>query len=137
VKLRRVRPAEALAGLGGATLLVALFLPWSATEPRCLQPPCEALTADGWESLRFIDVILAATAALGLSLPVLSATNEKPDAPIAATAIACLAAVVGGLLVLFRLIDPVGDERRGGLYLALAAVSLLAASAWWAMSAES
>ena len=123
MKLTRIRPAEALAGLAGVALLVALFLPWSAN-------------VDGWESLRFIDLILATAGTLGLSIPVLAAANEKPDAPIAATAIACLAAVVGALLVLFRLLDPVGDERRSGLYLALASVSLLAAFSWWAMSAE-
>ncbi|HKG36387.1 MAG TPA: hypothetical protein VKA89_08130 [Solirubrobacterales bacterium] len=126
--LRRIRLAEAVAGIAGATLLASLFLPWFSSGGPSL---------DGWESLSLIDLMVAIAGLLGLALPVVSATNVKPDLPIATTATAALAGVLASLLVLYRALDPAGDERRAGLFVALAGAALLTGGAWRAMSAES
>ena len=125
--LRRIRPAEALAGLAGAALLASLFLPWFSSD---------GSEVAGWESLRLLDVITALVAVLGISLPLLSAGQEKPDLPIVATTGVCLAAIVEFLLLAYRLLDPVGDGREIGPFVALLAAAGLFAATWWAMSLE-
>jgi hypothetical protein len=128
VDVGRIRPGEAVAGVAGAALLVSLFLPWFSSG---------GFSLDGWESLSFTDLMVAVAGLLGLGLPLVSAANAKPDLPIITTATAGLAGVLALLLVLYRVLDPVGDERRGGLFLALAGAALLSAAAWRAMSSES
>jgi hypothetical protein len=120
----RIRPGELAAGACGLLLLVALFVPWF-----------ERATA--WEAFTVVDFLLATVAAAAVALPVISASNSKPDAPISAAALTALGGIVASILVLYRLLDPLGDgSRRAGLYLGAAAALGIAATAWRAMSDE-
>jgi hypothetical protein len=76
-------------------------------------------------------------AAAGVAIPLISASNAKSDAPITATAITALGAIIATALVLFRVLDPVeGGSREPGLYLGLVACAGLSAAAWRAMADE-
>jgi hypothetical protein len=124
MRLRRVSPAEALTGICGVGLLIALFVPWFDG-------------ADAWEAFTVIDLLLAPVGATAAALPVISASNAKPDAPITATAFTALGGVVATLLVLLRLLDPPGPaSREVGLYLGLLAALGVAAAAWKGMADE-
>ena len=124
MRLSRVRPGEAMAGLFGLLLLVSLFVPWFED-------------ADAWEALTVVDLLLATTAAMAIALPVISASNAKTDAPISASALTALAGFIASVLVLYRLLDPVGDgSRRIGLYLALIASLGITVAVGRAMSDE-
>jgi uncharacterized membrane protein len=125
--LRRIRAAEAIAGLAGAVLLASLFLPWFSSDGAELA---------GWESFGVVDLITAGVAVLGISLPLISAGHEKTDLPIVATTAVCLAAIVEVVLLAYRLFEPVGDGREAGPFVALVAAAALAATTWWAMSLE-
>jgi hypothetical protein len=124
MRFGRVSPPEALTGICGAGLLVDLFFPWFDE-------------VDAWGAFAIIDLMLAAVGAAAAALPLISASNSKPDAPITATAFVALGGVVAVLLVLLRLLDPPGSASRElGLYLGLLAALGVAAAAWRSMADE-
>src|SRR4051812_4316198 len=94
--LRRVRVWEWLTGVAGLVLLVSLFLPWYGVE---------GSSATGWESLSVIDVVLAAVALAGMSVPVVAGTQRTPAVPQALTQLIVPIALVGAVLALIRLLD--------------------------------
>jgi hypothetical protein len=124
MRLSRVRPAEALTGVFGLTLLVALFVPWFEG-------------ANAWEAFTVTDFLLALVAATAIALPVICASNEKTDAPITAAVWTVIGGGIASVVVLYRLLDPVGDgSRRIGLCLGVIASIGIAAASWRAMSDE-
>jgi hypothetical protein len=124
MRLSRVRSPELLTGVCGLALLVDLFLPWFGA-------------AAAWEAFTVLDLLLALVGAAAVALPVIYASNAKPDAPITATALTVLGGGLATLLVVFRLLDPVGEGgREVGLYLGLLASAGLTAAAWRAMADE-
>ena len=67
-----------------------------------------------------------------------AAASEKTDVPIVVSALTALAGAVGLLIVLYRVLDPVGTAGRDyGLLVALAASLLVLAGGWRAMIPES
>jgi uncharacterized membrane protein len=124
MRLSRVSPPELVAGLCGLGLLIALFVPWFDGD-------------DAWQALTVIDLLLALVGAAAAALPLIAASNAKPDAPITATALTTLGGIVATLLVLFRLLDPPGTASRDvGLYLGMLAALGVAAAAWRSMADE-
>ena len=122
---RRLRAGEWITALGGALLLVALFLPWYSG-------------ASGWESLTVIDVVLALIALAALGLVPLTAAQPVPALPLAADALLALAGKVALVLVIIRISSlPEGVDGRGaGIWLALAASAVVIAGGWIAMRDE-
>jgi hypothetical protein len=127
--LRRLRSGEWVASASGALLLVSLFLPWYGIDG-------ESLSA--WESLAVIDVVLALVAALGIALPLVTASQRVPAVPIALAALVTLVGVLGLVLVLARLAAlPEGaDGREWAIWLALAGVAGVTAGAALGMRDE-
>src|SRR3954453_5726820 len=124
MRLTRIRPAEVLTGVCGLVLLIALFLPWFED-------------ADAWEAFTVVDFLLALIAAAAIALPGICASNVKTDAPITASSLTVIGAVVASILVLYRLLDPVGDgSRKIGLYLGAIASLGIAVASWRAVSDE-
>ena len=122
--LRRLRAGEWAAAASGAVLLVSLFLPWYGSGD-------DTLTA--WQSLAFIDVLLAIAALSGLALPVVTATQRVPAVPIALSAFVTIAGMLAVVLVVTRIASlPDGaDGREWGVWLALAgAFGVLAGGAF-------
>ena len=116
-----------MAGGAGAVLLVSLFLPWY-----------DPGDVTGWQAFALIDLLLAVLAAAALALLPVTAWQRTPSVAIAYEALLTLAAMVGVLIVLLRVIDlPAGaDQRSAGLWLALAAAAGLVAAGLVAMRDE-
>ncbi|HEX6023544.1 MAG TPA: hypothetical protein VFZ00_16250 [Solirubrobacter sp.] len=123
----RLRPGELVAGLGGAILLVSLWLPWFSVDGR---------DHAAWEAMTVIDVLLALTAALALVVPIVAATARGPAAPIGLEVIASVVCAITILLVAYRLIDHPGSLQYGA-WLALVGAALAWSGSWLAMAAES
>jgi hypothetical protein len=105
---RRPGPGELLAGASGLLLLLAMFLPWfgvdaSLTLPGAADPiTVEGRGLDAWETFGAIDMVLAASAVLALTLAATSFFVAPP--PVLAAAAGALAALAA-LLIVYRLID--------------------------------
>jgi hypothetical protein len=124
--LRRLRAGEWMTGLGGAVLLVALFLPWydeGAADPT------------GWEAFAVTDVILALIAMAALLVPVVTAQQRTPAVPLAMEALVALAGLLALILVLFRVLNLPGDAggRELGVWLGLLGAFVVFAGASIAM----
>jgi hypothetical protein len=122
--LRRLRTGEWIAALAGFLMLGSLFLPWYGTPD-----------ASGWEAMAVNDVVLAAIAVFAVATLVVTASQPVPSLPIALDALLSLAALVGLVLVLVRVVSlPEGaDTREVGLWLGLAAMIGINAGGWIAM----
>ena len=122
--LRRIRGNELVAGAGGLLLLASLFMPWFDGR-------------SAWGSLAVADILLCLVAAVAVWLLLAAAAREKTDVPIVVSALTALAGAIGLLIVLYRLLDPVGTAGRDyGLLVALAASLLVVAGGWRAMIPE-
>lgn len=124
--LRRLRAGEWIAGLGGAALLVSLFLPWYGGAARGLT------TVTGWQSLAVLDVLLALAALGALALPVVTAAQRVPAVPIALASLVTMEGLLAAALVLVRVgfVPGEADGREWGLWLGLAgALAILAGGA--------
>ena len=123
--LRRLRAGEWITALGGAALLVALFLQWYES-------------ATGWKSLTVADIPLAAIAVFALALLPITATHRVPALPLVLDALVALAGKVGLVIVLIRMVSP-PDGFEGldvGIWLALAASVAIVVGGWLAMHDE-
>jgi hypothetical protein len=112
--LRRLRAGEWIVAASGATLLLALLLPWYELDG--------GATATGWEGLAVVDAVLAVIAAAAVALPLVTATQRVPAVPIALDALVTLAGLVAAVLVLVRTLDLPGGaaDREWALWLGLA-----------------
>jgi multidrug transporter EmrE-like cation transporter len=140
----RVRTGELLAGASGVALFIIMFLPWFGL-PGVAEEALEQLggvevgdtTANAWESFDFIDLVLLLAVIAGIGLAVLAAAQSSVQLPVAASAIAAGLGILGTLLVLYRIIDPVEEaSRKYGLFLGLIAVVGIAVGGWLAMQEE-
>jgi hypothetical protein len=120
--VRRLRAGEWITGLGGALLLVALFLPWYDEG---------AVSPTGWQSFTVIDVVLAAVGLAALLVPVITAQQRAPAVPLAMEALVDLAGLVALVLVLIRVVNLPGDAsaRAAGLWVGLVATVVIVAGA--------
>jgi hypothetical protein len=140
--LRRLRAGEWITALGGAALLVALFLPWYGAEIAAFvgEPgsPVQRPTLSGWESFAILDVILAVVGLAAVMLLVVTATQRSPALPIARDSLVCLGGLVALVLVLVRTANLPGDAdgRELGLWLGLASALVLTVGAAIAMRDE-
>jgi hypothetical protein len=126
--LRRLRPAEWMIGGWGLLLLVALFVPWYGAGGAeggwtMYAPLASGGNATGWESLGVLDVVLAAIALAAIAVPFVAGAYRVPAVPLALESLLALVALVGSLLVLFRLIDlpDWAGDRELGVWAALVA----------------
>ena len=113
-----MRRAEPVAGVGGALLLIALFLPWYGLQD------IAAVHVNAWQAFSITDVLLALIALPAIAVPIVSRTAEGPAKPIDAAVIASATGRLAVLLVAYKLLNPPGPnelvELRYGGWLALA-----------------
>lgn len=96
---RRVGRGAAIAGVSGLVLLVALFLPWYGVDA-----PGVDRSADAWQTLKLIDLVLLVVALLAVGWVAALATGAlAPNAP-AAVAVAAVGLLAVALIV-FRIVD--------------------------------
>ena len=128
---RRLRAGEGLAGGGGLALGASAFLPWYAAG---------SATTSAWEAFGLIDLVLALTGLLGVTLAVLAATRRSPAAPVAAGVVLIALSAVAILLATYRLLDQPGPDEavdvRLGAYLGLGCLLAVAAGAWRSVADE-
>ena len=147
----RLRPADLLAGIGGAVLLGSLFLHWYGLDAGALVPfehDNEAASFVGsqipditaWQAFSITDILLAAVAALALALPLVTAVARGPAKPVAFGVIASAVGPFAILLVLYRIVNQPGSNEavavRSGAWIGLAGAVLLTVGAWLALADE-
>ena len=114
--LRRLRAGEAILGVSGAVLLVALFLAWYDGR-------------SAWEALGVLDVVLAFVAVNALAVPVVTASYRVPALPLAHQSLTTIVSLCALFLVLARAanIPDWASGRDAGLWLALVAALVMVA----------
>jgi len=129
-----------LAGAGGVLLAVTMFLPWFGK----VNPYCTPLTGyscgrnfDAWKAFGFTDLVLFAAAIAGVGMAVLASASSKTDALITSASMTVPVALVATLLVLYRVLEPVGKlDTRYGLFLGLGACAAVTYGSWRAVRNE-
>jgi hypothetical protein len=145
----RLRTGELVAGVSGIALFIFMFLPWFGFDlggaasdiAENLGVNVEVDVPDAnfnaWESFDFIDLVLFLTALVAVGLAVATAMSATPNLPVAASAITAGLGILATALVIYRVIDPVGDaDRKVGLFLGLIAAAGVAVGGWMAMQEE-
>jgi hypothetical protein len=128
---------DQIAAASGIALLIVMFLPWYGVDVN-VGPLSASESANAWEALSFIDILLFLIALVAIGVPVAKSMGSLPeDVPGALLVLA--AGGLGVLLVLFRLIDlPTPDlsapgvdfGRKIGIFLGLVATAGIAYGGW-------
>ena len=124
---RSLTRGELIGALGGAALLVATFLPWYSAGG-------ESVSA--WEAFSVTDIVLAAAAAVGLSVAACVLGRISVSYPVAGSATTTLFGAVAVVLIVVRAASPPGGgspARDVGLWLALAAAIALTCGGYLGM----
>lgn len=110
------------AGVGGALLLLSLFLPWSGLQGEKLS---------GWESLSLFDLFIAITGLCGLVAALTGGRFGFFRRDLSFNAMTDIfGVVIGSLLLWFVVADYPGDSgREPGVYLALVGAWIVATGA--------
>lgn len=131
---------DIIAAAAGFVLLIALFLPWYGAEAQ-FGGVSISESANAWQTMSFIDILLFLVAAIAIAVPVARATGSLPadvPGPVLVVAVGAL----GVLLVLFRLVDipapdlpevadgTFGFGREPGVFVALIAAAGIAYGGW-------
>ena len=148
----RLRTGEMIAGIAGIALLIIMFLPWFGVDLGIGEQLDQAqdlgfdvpdvqdsVNFNAWESFGFIDIILFLTAIAAVGMATASAMARTVALPVAASAITTALGFLATVLVIYRLIDPIGEggvDRKYGLFLGLIAAAAVAYGGWRAMQEE-
>jgi ABC-type xylose transport system permease subunit len=129
VDLRKLRNGDWIALAGGVALIVSLFLPWYGAGGE---------TANGWQSLTVIDVVLCICALFGIAQWFFTAQQPTPAVPLGAAGLSAWTGLLAILLTVIRLIDAPADGLgvEYGVYVALIASIALFAGAWRSLGDE-
>lgn len=135
----RLRRGEQIAGASGLALLLIMFIfSWFSYD---LGPFGDA-GLNAFESFGLIDIILLLAALAGIALAIIALSQTEVNLPVATSAIATGLAILGVLLIIFRIISPpdfdtgVDADRAIGVFLGLLATAGIAAGGWMAMQEE-
>jgi len=130
VDLRRLRTGEKLAGGGGIALAAVTFLPWYAASA--------SLTA--WEAFSVLDLALALTAGMGVTVAALAVTRASPALPVSLSVVLVALALIVLAVTVYRLLDQPGDNSevavRTGAYLGAGCLALITFGAWRSVADE-
>lgn len=121
---RRLRIGEWLTGVGGAALLVTLFLDWFGGR-------------SAWQAFSVADGLLALAAAMALATAAMAAAHNAPAVSLALASLVALVGLAATIVVVVRAIAPPDDlARAAGLWAGLASCALTTAGAFLAMRDE-
>jgi hypothetical protein len=143
----RLRTGELVAAVSGLALLIIMFLPWfgfdfgggEALEDLGVNVSVPEVSEDfnAWESFDFIDLVLFVTAVVAIGLGVATAMSQTVNLPVATSAITAGLGILATVLVIYRILDPVGEaDRKYGLFLGLIAAIGVAVGGWMSMQEE-
>jgi hypothetical protein len=143
--LRRLRPAEWVAGGSAALLLVALLaLPWYGPEragTRAASTAGVVGDSTGWQTLTSTRWLVAVTVATALALVYFQATRRAPAVPVSLSVVLTVLGWLTVLALIYRvLIAPPGPDDligpRVGAYLGLASALGVACGGYASMRTE-
>jgi hypothetical protein len=128
----RAGRGELIAGVCGALLFVFMFFTWYGVG-----------TVDtglnAWQAFDLIDLVLLLAVLVSVGTAVMAAASSGVNLPVAGSALTAGIGVLATVLVLYRLINPPGDqdvEREIGAWLGLLACAGIAIGGWLAMQEE-
>jgi hypothetical protein len=128
---------DQIAAVSGIALFIVMFLPWYGVDVN-VGPISASESANAWEALSFIDILLFLIALVAVGVPAAKAAGSLPD-DVPGALLVLAAGAFGVLLVLFRLIDlPTPDisaagvdfGRKIGIFLGLVATAGIAYGGW-------
>ena len=139
MELSRLRTADLVAGVGGAALLIVMFLDWYSVRVFGLGVNAE-VGVNAWQAFSIIDVILALTALSGIGVAVLTASRRSPALPVAAGVITTTLGALATLLVFYRILNQPGPneflEVKFGAFLGFLSVLAVAVGGFRAIRDE-
>jgi hypothetical protein len=131
---------DQIAAVSGIALLIFMFLPWYGVDANAGAVTISE-SANAWETLSFIDILLFLIALVAIGVPVAKATDSLP-ADVPGAVLVAGAGALGVLLILFRIVDlPTPDlnvpgidfGRKLGIFLGLIAAGGITYGGWRAM----
>jgi hypothetical protein len=136
VDTSKLSVGDQIAVVSGIVLIIALFLPWYGVDVN-IGPVSASQSANAWEALSLIDILLLLVGVIAVGVPVAKAMGSFPD-EVSAPVLVLGAGAVGLVLVLFRLIDlPTPDlgggvdfGRKWGIFVGLLATAGVAYGGW-------
>jgi hypothetical protein len=137
VDTSKLSVGDQVAAVSGIVLLIALFLPWYGVDVS-VGGFSASESANAWEALDFVDILLFLIAIVAVGVPVAKAAGSLP-AEVPGPLVVLVAGGLGVLLVLYRLIDlPTPDvggagidfSRKFGIFLGLVAAVGVAYGGW-------
>lgn len=143
-------PADLIAGIAGLVLLVSLFLPWfglSETAQEALRQAEEVteqfdgeplerpdVTESAWEAFTLVRWVLLVTALVGIRAGVTALLRPEGRSALGATAVTAGLGILSTLIVLYRVLNPIGESgREWGLFVGLIGALGVAVGAWLAL----
>lgn len=120
--------------VSGLAIVVSLFLTWYHVGVAGASPD----SVSGWTAFSVTDIVLALLGVAGVATAVVVARSPTAAPGIAYESLVLLAALVGLVLGLVRLLDPPGSylHARGGAWLGVLALLALVVSTLVAMRDE-
>ena len=94
-----MRAGELVGAIGGLGLLVAGFLPWYSAG---------GVDATAWQAFSVTDILLAAAAAVALSVAICVLFRISVSYPVAGSSVATGFGFVAAVLIVIRVINPPG-----------------------------
>jgi len=137
VDTSKLSVGDQIAAVSGIVLLIALFLPWYGVDVS-IGGFSASESANAWEALDLVDILLFLIALVAIGVPVAKATGSLPD-DVPGAMIVLAAGGLAVLLVVFRLIDlPTPDleaegvdfSRKFGIFLGLIAAVGVTYGGW-------
>ena len=122
-----MRPGELVGAIGGLGLLVAGFLPWYSAGGE---------DATAWQAFSVTDIVLAATAVMGLSVAICVLFRISVSYPVAGSSVAAGFGAVAVILIVIRMINPPGSgdvSLEFGAWLGLASAAAVAIGGYLGM----
>lgn len=123
----RLRQGEQIAAAGAIVLFIVMFFDWFGGD---------GFGASAWESFKYITSILSITIAITL-LVVAFRASARSLGDIPASTLVTLLGALSTILILYRILDPIGEaDRKFGLFLGLIAAAAIAVGGYLSMQDE-